>query len=141
LRSKVEDREIDVLDLSPQSVGTFDVVLFLGVLYHMRHPLLAIERVASVCRELLVLETETAGMWTSYPSMRYFLDDDDWCAPNLAWLHRALGDVGFKTVTTVWSIPAPLRLARSAKRWWLRRPKARLRDELGRGRVVVHARR
>src|SRR5437870_7721511 len=38
LRSHVEDRTIDVLALSPDIVGTFDVVLFLGVLYHMRHP-------------------------------------------------------------------------------------------------------
>ena len=48
LRSKVEDMNIDVLELSPEKVGTFDVVFFLGVLYHMRHPLLALERIASV---------------------------------------------------------------------------------------------
>ena len=138
LRSRVESTEIDVLDISPDRVGTFDVVLFLGVLYHMRHPLLALERVASVCKGLLVLETETAHMWTSRPALRYFLDDDDWCAPNTAWLRRALHDVGFERVETVWSVPAPLRLGRSMKRWW-RRPGARLWDELGRGRVVVHA--
>ncbi|MBI3801228.1 MAG: DUF1698 domain-containing protein [Deltaproteobacteria bacterium] len=38
LSSHVEDCEIEVLDLSPERVGTFDVVLFLGVLYHMKHP-------------------------------------------------------------------------------------------------------
>lgn len=32
LGSRVEDVEIDVMDLSPERVGTFDVVLFLGVL-------------------------------------------------------------------------------------------------------------
>src|SRR5713101_1737289 len=57
LNSRVEDMEIDVLELSPERVGTFDIVLFLGVLYHMRHPLLALERVASVTRELLIVET------------------------------------------------------------------------------------
>jgi len=31
--------------------------LILGVLYHMRHPLLALERVASVTKDQLVLET------------------------------------------------------------------------------------
>ena len=39
LGSRVEDVDIDVMDLSPERVGTFDVVLFLGVLYHLRHPL------------------------------------------------------------------------------------------------------
>jgi tRNA (mo5U34)-methyltransferase len=51
LCSKVEDLNIDVLELSPERIGTFDVVLFLGVLYHMRHPLLALEHVASVCKD------------------------------------------------------------------------------------------
>src|SRR5712671_3378036 len=50
--SKVEDQDIDVLELSPERVGAFDIVLFLGVLYHMRHPMLSVERVASVTREM-----------------------------------------------------------------------------------------
>ena len=50
LRSKVEDAEIEVLDLDPNRIGVFDVVLFLGVLYHMRHPLLALEKVAAVTK-------------------------------------------------------------------------------------------
>jgi len=57
LGSQVEDKEIDVLELSSEAVGPFDIVLFLGVLYHMRHPLLALERVASVTRERLILDT------------------------------------------------------------------------------------
>src|SRR5437879_7385162 len=39
LGSRVEDETIDVLDLAPERSGTFDVVLFLGALYHMRHPM------------------------------------------------------------------------------------------------------
>lgn len=39
--SGVEDQIIDVLELSPDALGgRFDVVLCLGVLYHMKHPLL-----------------------------------------------------------------------------------------------------
>ena len=47
LNSRVEDSDTDVMDLSPERVGSFDVVLFLGVLYHLPNPLLALERVAS----------------------------------------------------------------------------------------------
>ena len=39
LGSKVEDEHLDVLDLSPEAVGgTYDIVLFLGVLYHLPEP-------------------------------------------------------------------------------------------------------
>jgi hypothetical protein len=31
-----EDLDIDPLELSPERLGTVDLVLFLGVLYHMR---------------------------------------------------------------------------------------------------------
>ena len=57
LGSRVEDLDVDVMDLGPERAGTFDVVLFLGVLYHLPNPLLALERVASVTRERLILET------------------------------------------------------------------------------------
>ena len=39
LEARVEDVEIRVEDLSPERVGTFDLVLFVGVLYHVRDPM------------------------------------------------------------------------------------------------------
>src|ERR1039458_1221490 len=44
-RSKVDYRLIDMYELTPARIGRFDVVLFMGVLYHLKHPLLALERV------------------------------------------------------------------------------------------------
>src|SRR5690348_8229880 len=38
--SKVEYLTLDVNELSAQRLGRFDIVLFFGVLYHLRHPLL-----------------------------------------------------------------------------------------------------
>ena len=72
LGSKVEDLDIDVMDLSPERVGMFDVVFFLGVLYHLRHPLLALERVASVCRRLLILETVVDMVGIRRPVMAFY---------------------------------------------------------------------
>jgi tRNA (mo5U34)-methyltransferase len=40
----------NVYDLSPETRGAFDLVLFLGVLYHLRDPLLALDRLAAVCK-------------------------------------------------------------------------------------------
>ena len=48
--SQVEDVEVRVEELSPERVGTFDLVLFVGVLYHVRDPIRALEAVASVTR-------------------------------------------------------------------------------------------
>jgi tRNA (mo5U34)-methyltransferase len=104
LGSHVQDLEIDVLDLSPEALGTFDLVLFVAVLYHMRHPLLALERVASVTRELLVLDTYTVPADEDRPAMVFYpdaeLNDDasNWWGPNPAAVEAMLGDVGFERV-------------------------------------------
>src|SRR3954469_14991055 len=45
LGSRVEDADVDVMDLDPLALGTFDLVLCLGVLYHLRDPLGGLERV------------------------------------------------------------------------------------------------
>lgn len=106
LGSRVEDREIDVLELSPEEVGTFDLVLFLGVLYHMRHPLLALERVASVARDQLILETHVDLLDLERPAMAFYpgtvLNNDatNWCGPNPAMIHAMLREVGFRRIET-----------------------------------------
>lgn len=52
LRKKdLPHHQISVYDLDPKEIGTFDIVAFYGVHYHLRHPLLAFERCNSVCKE------------------------------------------------------------------------------------------
>src|SRR5947209_8498422 len=51
-------REMQVYELA-ELEESFDVVLFLGVLYHLRYPLLALDVVASKVRDVLVLQTLT----------------------------------------------------------------------------------
>lgn len=105
LASRVEDLEIDVLDVSPQTVGSFDVVLFVGMLFQMRHPLLALERVASVTRELLVVETLVdmnflrSPVAAFYPSERR-REKDNWWGPNRAAVLGMLESVGFAKVVS-----------------------------------------
>lgn len=140
LDSKVEDRELDVFDLSPERVGTFDVVFFLGVLYHMKHPLLALEKVASVTTSLLVLETRVDLLLCRTPAMAFYVGDElngdptNWWAPNIGGLGDMLRAVGFKHVQIV-SKPRPLH-----RRLWRTLRRGRFSwKELQRGRVAVHA--
>ncbi|HEV2689535.1 MAG TPA: DUF1698 domain-containing protein [Bryobacteraceae bacterium] len=117
LNSKVEDIDIDVLDLSPERVGTFDVVLFLGVLYHMQHPMLALERVASVTKRMLVLETvidliHTGKALSFYPGSELDRDETNWFAPTPAAAVAMLRSVGFRRVERVWPSPGRLLLWR-----------------------------
>ena len=144
LGSKVEDVDIDVMDLSPERIGTFDVVFFLGVLYHLRHPLLALERVASVTKRLLILETVVDLVGFNRPAMAFYpgreLNNDptNWWAPNVAALHGMLGDVGFDRVRTVTPTPSGwYRAARAASHKL--RGRNSLRDAFHQDRAVVHA--
>ena len=71
LNSRVEDVDVDVMDLSPERVGTFDVVFFLGVLYHLPNPLLALERVAAVTGDMLILETVVDMVGVARPAAAF----------------------------------------------------------------------
>lgn len=57
LGSSVEFVEANVYDITPEQLGSFDVILFLGVLYHLRHPLLALDRLRAVSRGLIFVES------------------------------------------------------------------------------------
>lgn len=48
------------------------MVRFLGVLYHLKHPLLALERVHSVTGDQLVLETHAERALTRRPAMVFY---------------------------------------------------------------------
>lgn len=143
LGSRVEDLDIDVMDLSPEAVGTFDLVLLLGVLYHLRDPITALERVGSVCTGTLIVETEVALSWLPRPAARVFpgreLNDDatNWYAYNPAALDGLLAEVGFPCRRVVWRTTLPRRLARAAwsGRYGRRRAVGAFRSQ----RLVVHA--
>jgi tRNA (mo5U34)-methyltransferase len=107
LGSRVEDKRIEVLSLSPETVGVFDVVLFLGVLYHMKHPLLALERVASVTRQHLIMQTQVDMLAIARPAMAFYPgtelngDPSNWVGPNPAAVLAMLTDVGFQKVEII----------------------------------------
>lgn len=150
LGSRVEDLDVDVLDLDPHRHGRFDLVLFLGVLYHMRHPLLALERVAAVTGEQLVVETAVDCTWTRRPAAAFYPghglapDPTNWWGPNPEAVVAMLRTVGFERVEVVSPDGWAYRLARSARRLPAYvRDYARLRHapatHPAQGRAVFHA--
>ena len=96
LGSRVEDVDLDVMDLSAERIGRFDLVLFLGVLYHLPNPLLALERVASVTANLLVMETVVDMVGFGRPAAAFYPgrelngDPTNWWGPNAAAVHGML---------------------------------------------------
>ena len=143
LRSKVEDRELEVLDISPEEIGTFDLVLFSGVLYHMPHPLLSLERVFSVTGNHLILETVVDMEWCRRPAMAFYpadeLSDDstNWWGPNAVAVEAMLKTVGFRRVELVWKESFAARFAGSLKHSVKER--APFLPALQRKRAVFHA--
>ncbi len=93
---RVEFEQLSVYDLADVEEG-FDVVLFLGVLYHLRYPLLALDLVASKVRGRLILQTLTMpGSEPVEPpedlrlSQRARLTGPGW--PRAAFIERSLAD-------------------------------------------------
>ena len=91
------------MDISPETVGVHDVVIFTGVLYRMRHPLLALERAAGVCSEMLILETQIDATDEFRPLLRAHASSDD--APMRAYITVAGVALG---MVAIWAVLMPL---------------------------------
>lgn len=57
LASRVEYLTLDVNELSARKLGRFDIVLFFGVLYHLRHPLLGLEKAVELSTDIALIES------------------------------------------------------------------------------------
>jgi len=121
----VTGSDIEFRKLSVYGVGAlrekFDVVLFMGVLYHLRHPLLALDLIHEhVARDLFVFQSMQRGsdevepiaenphFWEveqfdrpGYPKLhfierRYADDPTNWWVPNRACAEAMLRSAGFE---------------------------------------------
>jgi tRNA (mo5U34)-methyltransferase len=59
LGSKANGYLASVYDLDPKNFGTFDLVMYFGVLYHLRHPLLSLQKIAGVTAGTVILQTRS----------------------------------------------------------------------------------
>jgi len=124
----VEEAEIEFRQLSVYDVGSlgerFDVVLFMGVFYHLRHPLLALDLIREhAVGRLLVFQSmqrgspqaaifnENYAFWNTevfedrgYPKLHFvehdYADDPtNWWVPNASCAEAMLRSAGFEIVS------------------------------------------
>ena len=106
LQSSVDTVVADFMTMDTDALGIFDVVLYLGVLYHMEDPMRALRRLRGVTGGVAIIETqatvipgfEHTPMWGFFPGAELNNDSGNWWAPNLSALKGALGAVGFDRV-------------------------------------------
>lgn len=123
--AQVSDVDIEFHSLSVYDVARlrerFDIVLFMGVLYHLRHPLLALDLIREhVAAEMLLFQSmqrgskdvefieADRGFWQcehfdrpGYPKLhfvehRYAADPTNWWIPNRACVEAMLRSAGFR---------------------------------------------
>ena len=96
----------DFMEMDLHSLGAFDVVLFLGVLYHVKDPFLALRRLAQVCRGTAIIETAAIhvpelgarSICEFYESNELSSDVSNWWAPNVNAVCGMCRAAGFKDV-------------------------------------------
>ncbi len=110
LSSNVDYRIREVYELPEAGLGTFDIVLFLGVLYHLRHPLLALEMVCALTTEIAIVESfvTDGATWQEHtadiPTLEFYEgcelgnQFDNWVGPSVACLLAMCRAAGFARV-------------------------------------------
>lgn len=95
----------DVQETNYTNLGKFNIVLFLGVFYHLEDPLSCIKALAEMADPWLVLETHCDMHEFPFPAMRYYPgsellgDGSNWWGPNPACIDALLRVAGFTDVT------------------------------------------
>jgi tRNA (mo5U34)-methyltransferase len=106
LGSKVEHVVADIIYLTPRDIGHFDIVLFFGVLYHLKHPMLALERVCELSTDLACIESFVTDEqpYGTVPTMEFYEGTqlagqfDNWVGPNISCLLAMCRTAGFARV-------------------------------------------
>jgi tRNA (mo5U34)-methyltransferase len=116
LNSKVEPVVADFMSADLDSLGTFDVVLCLGVLYHMKEPLTCLERVRKVTGTVAAIETLAIHLdGFDHDSLLQFHaggevqgDFGNWFVPTIGALQELCRAAGFSEVKVIAGPPGPV---------------------------------
>jgi len=99
----IETRHLDPTEITP-ALGRFDVVLFLGVFYHLRNPIPVMDALGQVTGQCLLLETHQDALEQPRPTMVFYPgremsnDPTNWWGPNPPLMLHLLLQAGFDRV-------------------------------------------
>ena len=101
LAPQVEVKDIDVPDLSLKTVGSFDIVLFAGVLYHLPNPMMGLQTLRPLVKRTLIVETHLDAKDVPQPAAIFYThgfynDPSNWWGPNRACVEGMLQRAGFE---------------------------------------------
>jgi tRNA (mo5U34)-methyltransferase len=115
LKSRVEPVVGDFMAMDLAPLGQFDLVLFLGVLYHLKDPFLALRRLRQVTRRrgLAIIETAVVAIpgWVADPLWVFFegaelnQDASNWWAPTIGGLTAMCRAAGFANTSVIATPP------------------------------------
>ena len=114
LGSRVRYVQANIYRLDHQQLGTFDLVLMLGLLYHLRDPLGALDIVRDLCAGELLFETHVSDdelarlgpHFNEHPLMQFLpgeslnADPTNFWAPNTRCVEAMLREAGFSIELT-----------------------------------------
>jgi tRNA (mo5U34)-methyltransferase len=139
LNSKIEHRRLAAEEIDVATLGTFDIVLFLGVFYHLRSPIQVLDRIRAVTTGTLICETHALvpAFHEKYPLVSFFPGDgleaglkyEFSSEPTIEAMRQMLRSSGF-TKVDVKHMPSMR---------WLKKIKAAITTRPESGRLIVHA--
>jgi tRNA (mo5U34)-methyltransferase len=103
IQSRVESLDINLYNITPEKIGTFEVVLMLGVLYHLTDPFDGLKKAASVTKDLLIIETTFENLTKDGPFFAHkpaalVHDSTNHYSPNIMRIPELLKQYGFNKV-------------------------------------------
>src|SRR5271154_3900715 len=112
--------QMSVYEVSEARLGRFDVVFFFGTLYHLRHPLLALDRLSAICDGDIYVESAilddfsayrgmgkgygTEMVMEFYPDAQYGNNQTNWWSPTLNTLGHMTRAAGFSHDVRLWKL-------------------------------------
>lgn len=104
--------DMSVYDVDESKLGRFDYIFFFGVLYHLRHPLLALDKLSALCDGEIYIESAILNEFSPYkgglgkgyqddmvmefyPGKQYGGNDSNWWVPTLKCLANMVVSSGF----------------------------------------------
>jgi tRNA (mo5U34)-methyltransferase len=114
--TRCQRHQMSVYEVDESRLGRFDVVFCFGTLYHLRHPLLALDKLGAVCTEEIYVEgailddyspyrgglghgyAENQMVMEFYPRDEYGQNVTNWWVPTLACMGNMVGSAGFPRV-------------------------------------------